>query len=314
MKSLFISIGLVILMAFPMTVQAMAPSKVDVAYGESPAQRLDIYQPNGAGPFPVVMFIHAGGWQSGDKKWFMSGENMKRYLNAGIAVVSINYRFIGMASKDGLFPPVLGPFNDAKRAVQFLRYHAKEWNFDAARIALSGESAGACSSLWLGLSPEMANPASADPVDHMSTRVSAIGVTGAQTSLDPQQMREWVGPELAYGGQAFGLPEADFALFLKKRPEFERYFPTISPAALLSANEPPIYLLYGRAPDDPKKDHMFYVHSPSFGIGFQKLAKRNGVVCHLAWKGHPSEDFKGDVVDFIIQNLNLPKNGSSSPR
>ena len=278
------------------------PSLVDVAYGEHPSQKLDIYKPDGQGPFPVVMCIHGGGWWNGDKK-FIHESKVKRYLDAGIAVVAINYTLLGEAMNEGLFPPVLGPFNDAKRALQFIRYQAGEWEFDPSRIALSGSSAGACSALWLGLSNEMKNSKSNDPIEQMSTRVLAIAVSGAQTSLDPAQMREWVGPELAYGGHAFGLEESDFAIFLAKRKEFEKYFPTISPAALLSNDDPPVFLEYSTSLDEPKKDHMYYVHSPAFGVGLQKLASQIGGICHLSMKGNPAEGFKGDMVDFNISIL-----------
>jgi len=170
-------------------------------------------------------------------------------------------------------------------------------------VAVSGESAGACTALWLACSPDLAKTDSFDQVDCESTRVRAVGVTGAQTSLDPKQMREWVGPELAYGGHAFGLAESDFALFLKKRSEFKKYFGTVSTAALLSADDCPVYLYYKQTPDELNKDHDYYVHSPGFGFGFQKLVKSRGVTSYLAWPGHKDEGFKGDVVDFIIEKL-----------
>lgn len=50
---------------------------------------------------------------------------------------------------------------------------------------------------------------------------------------------------------------------------------------------------------------MFYIHSPGFGVGFQKVAKQKGVECHIAWKNHPAKDFQGDIVDFNIQHLIL---------
>jgi hypothetical protein len=48
-------------------------------------------------------------------------------------------------------------------------------------------------------------PQSADPVAHESTRLFCAAVTGAQTTLDPQQMKEWT-PNSRYGGRAFGMP------------------------------------------------------------------------------------------------------------
>ncbi|MEO2047672.1 MAG: hypothetical protein ABGX16_13990 [Pirellulales bacterium] len=54
--------------------------------------------------------------------------------------------------------------HDAARALQLVRSKATEWNIDKQRIGASGGSAGACSSLWLAFHPDMANPASSDPV------------------------------------------------------------------------------------------------------------------------------------------------------
>ena len=77
------------------------------------------------------------------------------------------------------------PLEDAARAVQFLRSKAGEWNIDKTRIAATGGSAGACSSLWLAFHDDMAKPDSPDPVARESTRLTAAAVNGAQTSLDP---------------------------------------------------------------------------------------------------------------------------------
>src|SRR6266704_1043775 len=51
--------------------------------------RLDLYVPNTGGPFPVVIWVHGGGWQTGDKS---DPTPAIREVNRGYAVVSINYR------------------------------------------------------------------------------------------------------------------------------------------------------------------------------------------------------------------------------
>src|SRR5581483_8975043 len=117
--------------------------------------------------------------------------NPDAYLREGISVVSVEYRFIPEATKDGEVPPVLGPLGDAARALQFVRSKAKEWNIDKTRIGATGGSAGACSSLWLAFHPDMADPKSSDPIAQESTRLTCAAVVGAQTTLDPQQMKEW---------------------------------------------------------------------------------------------------------------------------
>jgi acetyl esterase/lipase len=91
-------------------------------------------------------------------------------------------------------------------ALQFLRSKAAEWSINRQHIGASGGSAGACSSLWLALHEDMAQPDSPDPVARESTRLRCAALVGAQTSLDPKVMREWM-PNIRYGGQAFGFRE-----------------------------------------------------------------------------------------------------------
>jgi acetyl esterase/lipase len=129
---------------------------------------------------------------------------VKEYLAAGISVVSINYRFTQEADAAGGEPPVKWPLEDAARALQFVRSEAAEFNIDKTRIGASGGSAGACSSLWLAFHDDMADPESSDPIARESTRLMGAGVLGAQTTLDPRQMREWT-PNSVYGGHAFGF-------------------------------------------------------------------------------------------------------------
>ena len=241
----------------------MKPTLKDIPYGEDELQKLDIYLPEGDGPFPYIVNIHGGGWWNGDKQW-QSEENIGKILSAGCAYVAINYRFLPQAWEEKIFPPVRVPYHDARLALQFTRFHAEKYKLNPEKVVLYGGSAGACTSLWLALCPEMADRKSKDPVRRMSTKVLAVGTEGAQTSLDPIQMREWVGVELKYGGHAFGLEESDFDGFIKRRSDFKRYFKELSPASLVNKKSPPIFLSYDKSPDEPDKDHMYYVHSPLF--------------------------------------------------
>ena len=151
-------------------------------------------------------------------------------------------------------PPVEWPLHDAARALQFVRSKAAEWNIDKQRIGASGGSAGACSSLWLAFHPDMADPKSADPVARESTRLWCAAVTVAQTTLDPQQMKEWT-PNSRYGGHAFGIFKQvkgkdviDFEQFLAQRDKILPWIEEYSPYALVSAGAPPIYLVYATPP------------------------------------------------------------------
>ena len=179
------------------------PTFADVKYGDHERQVLDFYKADSKEPTPLVVYIHGGGWVNGDKAR-IGVVNLKTLLSRGVSVAAINYRYVQQAQEAGVKPPVKGPLDDAARAVQFLRSKAGEWNIDKNRVGATGGSAGACSSLWLAFHDDMAEPDSTDPVARESTRLTAAAVNGAQTSLDPKQLREWM-PNMKYGGHAFGF-------------------------------------------------------------------------------------------------------------
>jgi len=271
------------------------PTMANVAYGTSPKQVLDFYQAKTSNPAPLLFFIHGGGWQGGDKSRVGS---LNEYLKAGISVVSIEYRFVKEADAAGIKPPVEWPLHDAARALQFVRSKAAEWQLDKTRVAASGGSAGACSSLWLAFHDDMADPKSTDPIAHESTRLTCAAVMGAQTSLDPKQMKEWM-PNSKYGAHAFGI--SGFDNFLAERERILPWIKEYSPYELVSSDDPPIYLFYGAAPEmgQEQKDPT---HSANFGLGLQEKLKSVGVECELSWPGAPDLKHKR-VEDFVIDKL-----------
>jgi acetyl esterase/lipase len=118
-------------------------SWMDLAYATmSPAQKLDIYLPDGEAPFPVVLWIHGGGWARGDKALQQSDPQMT-LLNRGYAIVSVNYRF----SDEAIFPAQI---HDVKAALRWIRAHAEEYQLDPNRIAAWGSSAGGHLAALLG--------------------------------------------------------------------------------------------------------------------------------------------------------------------
>lgn len=284
-----------------------APTLANVAYGTHERQVLDFYKAASDKPTPLLFFIHGGGWVTGDKA-AKSGPRVKTYLDAGISVVSINYRYSWQAQIAGVKPPVKAPLEDAARALQFVRSKAKEWNIDKQRIGASGGSAGACSSIWLAMHNDMADPKSKDPIAHESTRLWTAAVNGAQTSLDPQQLKEWT-PNSRYGGHAFGFMDPNdiktrdtrFAEFLEHRAEVLPWIKEYSPIEHASKDDPAIYLIYGAAPalGQPQKDPT---HTANYGVKLQEKLKSLGVECELVYPGAP--DVKHKTIDaFLIEKL-----------
>ncbi|QEL20273.1 alpha/beta hydrolase [Limnoglobus roseus] len=117
----------------------------DVAYGPHERNKLDVAVPKGDGPFPLLIWIHGGGWEAGDKGGFgpFAGQ-----VARGYAVATINYRF----AKHAIFPAQI---EDAKAAVRFLRTNAKKYHFDADHFGVGGLSAGGHLSALLGTSGGM---------------------------------------------------------------------------------------------------------------------------------------------------------------
>src|SRR3984957_17708855 len=262
------------------------PTLANVPYGTHERQVLDFYKAESTQPTPLLLFIHGGGWVAGDKS---AAASMFKVLDAGISIVSINYRYSWQAQIAGVKPPVEWPLHDAPRALQFVRSKAAEWNFDKQRIGASGGSAGACSSLWLAFHDDMADPKSEDPIARESTRLWCAAVGGAQTTLDPQQMKEWT-PNSNYGGHAFFFNAdpakklSQFDAFPAGRQTILPWIPEYSPYALVTSDDPPIYLTYSTPPalGQNQKDPT---HTSNFGVKLQDHCKEAGVECALVYPG-----------------------------
>jgi acetyl esterase/lipase len=268
----------------------------DVPYGTHERQVLDFYQAKSDKPTPVVFYIHGGGWQGGDKKGF----NAKPFLDKGISVVAINYRYVKQAVEQKVEPPVKAPLEDAARALQFVRSKATEWNLDKKRIGATGGSAGGCSSLWLAFHADMADPNSKDPIARESTRLYCAAVNGAQTSLDPKEVREWM-PNYTYGAHAFGLP--NLQAVEDNREKVQGWIKEYSPLGLVTKDAPPIGLFYGGDKDakfgDSPKDPT---HSPILGFKLEEKLKTLGVDVVLVYPGRTNEKYK-NTTDYLIEHL-----------
>ena len=285
-------------------VSITAPTFKDVAYGAHPKQVLHFWKVQSDRPTPLLIFIHGGSWTGGSRTDQRFCALFPHLLKAGISVASVEYRFIQEAAADKVSPPVKGCLWDAARAVQFLRSKAAGWNIDTSRIALSGGSAGACSSLWLAFHDDLADPKSADPVARESTRVRCAAVAIAQTTLDPLQMREWT-PNSVYGGHAFGVGGGRgakaFEAFLAERERLLPWIAEVSPYALVTADDPPVYLWYG-TPPALGKEQKDPTHTANFGVKLQERCRALGVDCELNYPGAPVVKH-ATVQEYLVDRL-----------
>ena len=126
--------------------------KSDLAYAgtDNPRQKLDLFFAKKRAiekPLPLVVFIHGGGWQNGDKR---SGlHRVAAFVESGEFVgASIGYRL----SSEAIWPAQI---HDCKAAIRWLRAHADEFGFDPDRIAVMGSSAGGHLVAMLGTSGDV---------------------------------------------------------------------------------------------------------------------------------------------------------------
>jgi acetyl esterase/lipase len=284
----------------------IAPTLEDVKYGEHPRQVMDVFRAKSDAPTPVVLAIHGGGWVNGDKSSYRA--SAKRYVDAGLTVVAINYRMVPEAAEKGIEPPVKWPLSDAARALQFIRSKAKDWNIDKVRIGATGGSAGGCSSLWLLYHDDLANSKSDDLVARESTRLYCAAVVGAQTTLDPKPLREWM-PNARYGGHAFGLTAPEkrdgaFQTFFEQREKLLPWIKEYSPISHVTKDDPPVFLEYpsqkkppvkGEPQDDP-------THSALLGMILMEKLKEANVEGILVYPGQTHEKYKNSA-EYLIDRL-----------
>jgi acetyl esterase/lipase len=158
----------------------------DVVYGEAPGKdgspqqlTLDLYRPRGdtEASRPAVIWVHGGGFRTGDKAWMSL--YARAFAQRGYVSASINYRLLNDAEDQAgsNIAAVIAAKHDAQAAVRWFRRYAEAFRIDPNRISIGGSSAGAVTSLTVALIGddvgESGNPG-------FSSRVcSAVSISGA---------------------------------------------------------------------------------------------------------------------------------------
>lgn len=279
---------------------------LDVPFGEDPRQTMDIWLPDeGDGPFPLIVFVHGGGWVGGDKR-----ENTMpgafKVMSQGYALACINYRI----APDVVWP---APLEDVRGGLRYLRAHAEEYQLKTDKIAGWGNSAGAhILNMIAALSgrPIMKGNylGNEDQDDSIQCLVSLYGPTDMyQADLCNMLSEEDVvnatgGTEVAATGEGMVFPHNLIMGFKNsKNPVAAAYG---SPINFVTDQFPPAFLLHGLS--DPV---VPYVQSVSFMNKINETCNEKRCSLKLFPNAvHGDEAMKTDevvneILDFIDSQL-----------
>jgi acetyl esterase/lipase len=246
LRSLLARLVMLVLNLFPPSVREVVH---EVPYErESNKQTLDVVIPNGEPPFPVLVYMHGGGFHAKDKKDY--AYMVARFAREGFVVFNINYR---------LAPEYKYPcaFQDVARAILWVHQNAGSYGGDPGRIFLAGDSTGASlASMY------------AEAI-HSNDLMSALSI---EEGIPPAHLK---GLLLFYGtydietvlDTSFPLIEEVCRSYFGSNPEVYKTRARIaSPIRHVTGSFPPAVIISG------EKDHL---HSQS--VAFEKTLTEAGV-------------------------------------
>lgn len=189
------------------------------------ANYINITVPKGEGPYPVIFWIHGGGWSQLDRNSCFISNTMDYLLSQGYAVVSAEYTLSEL--KDGVvqesgYPAMI---YDLKAAVRYLRANGDKYNLDTSFIAAMGESAGAHLAMLMGTTNGKAD-------------YEDLTMGNADESSDVQLMISYFGPS-----DCVGDPIMAYAILGDGYTNDQAI--AVSPYYQITKDAPPLYLTHG---------------------------------------------------------------------
>ena len=218
----------VIIPGAPVPLPDGVAEKTGIEYGKGGGRPLllDLYVPEKIDkPAPGLIFIHGGGWESGDRSDYKY--YTVRYAKRGYVVATISYRF----TQEAPFPAAV---QDVKCAVRWMRANAAEYHVDPDRIAVLGGSAGGHLSMMIGYSSDVPELEGDGGHAGVSSRVQAVVNLYGPCSLDVPEAR------------TIGVLERFIGKTYAEAPEL---YTLASPLHHVTKDDPPTLILHGTIDD-----------------------------------------------------------------
>lgn len=263
---------------------------IDLPYVKNPhgQQKLDLYLPkNGEGPWPLIIWIHGGGWFAGSKDYCLP--KLTGFLERGFAIASIDYRLTDVA-------PFPAQIHDVKAATRWLRASAERYNLDPERFAAWGDSAGGHLAALLGTSH---GEASFEVGDHLeiSSAVQAVCNYYGPTEL--------ISFAQTPGYESHAHPKSPESRLIGapvlERPDLAA---KLSPLTYIDSEDPPFFIVHGtQDPTVPlNQSEQLAVKLEAAGVTFEFRVIEDGK--------HGGPQFKDpalieEVYQFFMQALDI---------
>ncbi len=205
--------------------------------------KLDVWYPHASKtPTPTLVYFHGGGWIFGAKAYSIL--HYLPFLEKGWRVVDVEYR---MAS-NSLAPAAV---EDTRCALRWVFRNAKEYNFDASKIVLTGHSAGGHLSLITGMLPEntpLDNSCYGDEKMNVAAIINWYGITDVNDVIQGKNVKNYA------------------AMWMGSQRNADEIARSVSPLTYVRAGLPPILTIQG-----DKDDVVPYSHATRLHEGLDKV-------------------------------------------
>jgi acetyl esterase/lipase len=243
----------------------------NISYGPDKRNVIDLYLPATPGPRPVILWVHGGGWEAGDKD---KGGPFVAATSRGYVVAAINYRF----TKTAVFPAQI---EDVKLAVRWLKTNAKKYDINAEKIGICGASAGGHLSALAGSSAgikeleKLAKPG--EPDSSVAAVIDIFGPTDILAMLKPDAPAAGVIQRL-YGGDPL------------KSEDLKKVAVLSNPIEHLDPKDAPVLIIHG------KEDALVPVsQSEIYAAALKKHGIEHDLIV-IEKAGHDGRVFTPDVM------------------